>query len=88
MHTWHRTLASFTFTINIVGIVGVLSRKKYMLGAHIADGLSVATVVPVPMIVTVQTMAKQMTLSFPTILMTFHNSKVRHIQSDFFAATK
>ena len=52
MQTWHPILAVHTFTKNIVGTVTVISRQPYMLGAQVADGISVATVVPVPLIAT------------------------------------
>ena len=41
--------------------------SEIILDAHIADGISVVPVVPVPVLVT-------RLLSFPTYLMTFHNS--------------
>jgi hypothetical protein len=77
--TWHRILASVTHTKTIVGAVTVISRQPYMLGAQFVDGICVASVVPVPLVVTVHTMTMQMILSFPTILMTFHSSTVCHI---------
>ena len=68
MQTLHRILASLMFTQTTVGSAKNISRQPYMLDAQFADGICVASVVPVPLVVTVHTMTKQMILSFPTSL--------------------